>query len=165
MLASVRCSSFRSQNMCALTCGEVRGCEDRMAEQIPFITSDDTARITRRLYADSEMVRLPLTESQACLHFASRLQDMVGPLRRRYGRSGLASRPPVVRFHESLPEVRGYRQANIPRKTHRIRGTGFRCRHCPGSVRLIQTHLDYRSSDAIGYEFRSQQDQSIAARV
>ena len=53
--------------MCALTCGEVRGCEDRMAEQIPFITSDDTARITRRLYADSEMVRLPLDRVSSLL--------------------------------------------------------------------------------------------------
>ncbi len=38
-----------------------------MAEQIPFITSDDTARITRRFYADSEIVRIPIDRATSLL--------------------------------------------------------------------------------------------------
>jgi hypothetical protein len=53
--------------MCALTYGEVPGCKEQMAEQIPFLTSDDTARIAKRLYADSEIVRLPIDRATSLI--------------------------------------------------------------------------------------------------
>jgi hypothetical protein len=39
-----------------------------MAEYIPFVTGEDTARLVQRLYTDSEIVRVPLDRAKNVLH-------------------------------------------------------------------------------------------------